>query len=80
MNKRYNEVAKKYGDKMREARLKRGLSQAQAAKKIGISKSHYCHLEQGYVDFRSTYPVIRSAVERVLHLSQEEINGIQESD
>lgn len=71
MNER-NPRAAELGEKMKEARVKRGWSQAKTAQKIGISKSHYQHLEQGYSDLGKASLPLRLQIERVLKWDIEE--------
>lgn len=35
------------GKALAEARKKKGMTQEQVAESVGVSISHYCHLEQG---------------------------------
>ena len=48
MNDSYKEkVAKEFGRFIREARERVGLSQAEAARRVGCSRSYYCMIESG---------------------------------
>lgn len=38
---------KEGGKALAEARKKKGMTQSEVAEAIGVSVSHYCHLEQG---------------------------------
>lgn len=47
----------KFGDKIKEQRIKRGLTQEEFAKAIGVSRRTLCHYEQGerYPKYRAFY-------------------------
>ena len=47
MEKKIRNVKKDLADHLRDLRLDRNLSQEQAAKMCGLSKSYYCELENG---------------------------------
>ena len=42
-----DEVTKEFGISIREARIKKGLHQADVAEQLGMSKAYYCYIEAG---------------------------------
>lgn len=63
-----NEIAKQRGARLKQAREKTGLTQVQVASKIGVSKSYYVHLEQGFNDLGKVRGSIKILLEKVLHI------------
>lgn len=68
-----NKIAKQRGARLKEAREKTGLTQVQVAKKIGVSKSYYFHVEQGFNDLAKVRGSIKILLEKVLHVDIESL-------
>lgn len=70
MNQATNEeFTKEGGAKLKEARLKKGLTQEQCAKKLGVSTSYYCHLEQGVKSVYRMSGALRLSIKKLLKVS-----------
>lgn len=64
-----DEMVLEGGEKLKQARLKKGLTQEQCAAKLGVSTSHYCHLEQGVKSVYRMNGALRLAIKKLLKVS-----------
>ena len=66
--------AKQRGKILKEAREKTGYTQAQITEKIGMSKSYYIHLEQGFNDIAKASGAVKILIEQILNVDVESLS------
>ncbi len=66
-----------FGTKLKEAREKAGMSQADVASKIGVSQPAYCYIENG--DKIPSLPVAKQ-IAILLNISLDYLTGISQED